>query len=121
MAGKPKIPTDKIVTALESTNGLVSLAARKLGCSPQAIYYRSKGTHSIAETIQNSREELVDQAELALRAAVLDREPWAIALVLKTLGRNRGYSEKPDPTGGERELKITVHYSDGAERADSER
>jgi len=33
--------TDAIIKALKATNGLVSLAARRLGCVPQTIYTRA--------------------------------------------------------------------------------
>ena len=45
---------------------------------------------------QECRGELVDYGELALRRAVVDGEPWAVGLVLKTLGRDRGYVERTE-------------------------
>jgi len=86
--------TDKIIEALRSTNGLVSLAAKRLGCAPQTIYTRRDKVHAVAQVIDDCRDELVDLGELALRKAVLAGEPWAVGLVLKTLGRDRGYVER---------------------------
>lgn len=91
--------TERIIQALRDTNGLVSLAARKLGCTTQTIYTRAKKVAAVQQTIDDSRAELVDHAELALRAAILDKQPWAVALVLKTLGRERGYVERQEVTG----------------------
>jgi len=91
--------TEEIIDALEATNGLVSLAARRLGCNPQPIYTRAKNVARVQQAIEDSRTELVDHAELALRAAVLKKDPWAGALVLKTLGKSRGYVERQEVTG----------------------
>ena len=88
--------TDKIIEALRSTNGLVSLAAKRLGCAPQTIYTRRDKVHAVAQVIDDCRSELVDYGELALRKAVVNGEPWAVGLVLKTLGKNRGYVERQE-------------------------
>ena len=105
------IATESIIDALKATNGLVSLAARRLGCSPEAIYKRAKQTQSIQQAIDGSRVELVDHAELALRRAILQGEPWAVALTLKTLGKSRGYVERQEVTGadgGPQEHTLTI-------------
>jgi len=86
--------TQEIIDALKATNGLVSLAAKRLGCTAQTIYNRAKRVKAVQEAIDEARAEIVDLAELGLRAAVVDREPWALALVVKTLGRDRGYVER---------------------------
>lgn len=101
MAGKVQYTTAEIIKALQDTNGLVSLAARKLGCAPNTIYNRAKDVKSVQQTIDDARIELIDHAELALRSAVLSKEPWAVALVLKTLGKGRGYVERQEVTGAD--------------------
>jgi hypothetical protein len=98
---KNQLTVSQIVEALQATNGLVSLAAKKLGCSPQNIYARRERSPAIGKAIYDSRQELVDHAELALRSAVLDKEAWAVCLVLKTLGKDRGYVERQEVTGAE--------------------
>ncbi|HSW63673.1 MAG TPA: hypothetical protein VLH56_10255, partial [Dissulfurispiraceae bacterium] len=84
---------------------LVSLAARKLDCAPQLIHDRVKSMSLLQQTIDASRDELVDLAEAVLKSAVLNHEPWAVALVLKTLGKRRGYDERQDATGADDNLK----------------
>lgn len=88
--------TEKIVAALKATNGLVYLAARQVGCTPKTIYNRAKSCAAIRRAMEDSRGELIDLSELKLRAAVLNGEPWAVALVLKTLGKDRGYVERQE-------------------------
>jgi transposase-like protein len=93
--------TDEIIKALRETNGLVSLAARKLGCSSNTIYSRAKKVQSVQQAILDAREGLIDIAELKLREAVLGGEPYAVSLVLKTIGKNRGYVERQEHTGAD--------------------
>jgi len=111
--GQPQQYTsEQIAQALRDTNGLVSLAARRLGCSPNTIYARSKSVAFVKQVIDDSLDELVDIAELALRSSVTSKEPWAVALVLKTLGKNRGYVERQEVTGADNgPLQVIVKYA----------
>jgi alanine-alpha-ketoisovalerate/valine-pyruvate aminotransferase len=96
-----KFTNAQIVEAVKSVNGMIYLAARKLGCTPQAIYKRMAKSSIIREAVDDSRGELVDISEQKLRAAVINGEPWAIAMVLKTLGKSRGYVERQEVTGAD--------------------
>jgi len=96
-----KYSTKSIIEALSSLNGMVYLAARKLGCTPQTIYNRMKSSVAIREACDNARGELIDISEQKLRAAVMNGEPWAVAMVLKTLGKSRGYVERQEVTGAD--------------------
>lgn len=98
----------EIIQTLKQTKGLVTLAAARLGISPQAIYKRAKKSPAIQEAIDASRDELIDQAELGLRNAVAQQQPWAIALVLNTIGKNRGYVKREEITGANGQPLETV-------------
>jgi len=98
---KERIPTRRIIDCLRETNGLISLAAKRVPCSPSTIRRRAAAVQSVQAVIDESRGELVDLGELALRRAVVNGEPWAVALVLKTLGKNRGYVERQEVTGAD--------------------
>jgi transposase-like protein len=93
--------TEQIIKALKETNGMIYLAARRLGCTPQTIYNRANRTQVIKQAIEDSRGEIVDLAEQKLRLAILAGEPWAVALTLKTLGKQRGYVERQEVTGAD--------------------
>jgi 3'-phosphoadenosine 5'-phosphosulfate sulfotransferase len=95
---KPKYTTEQIVDALRQTHGLISKAAERLNCSTSTIYERKLGSKAIQQAIDECRDEIIDYAELALRSAVLERQPWAVALVLRTIGRKRGYYESHEVT-----------------------
>jgi hypothetical protein len=107
-----RVPTDKIIAALRETSGLVSLAAKRVPCSITTINARRKSIRAVQQVIDECRGELVDLGELALRKAVLNGEPWAVGLVLKTLGKGRGYVEKV-----ETEQRIVVEWAYGDDPA----
>ena len=100
--------SEQIIAGLKATNGLVSLAAKRVGCSVPTIYSRAKKVKAIHDAIWECRDELIDIAELALRSCLTKQEPWAIALVLKTLGKERGYVERQEVTGADGEPFIPI-------------
>lgn len=100
----------QIVDALLKTRGGLYLAARELGCAPKTIYNRMDKYPIIKQIIEDARGETVDIAEQKLRNAILNGEPWAIALELKTIGKNRGYVEKQE-VANEGEVKVLIEYA----------
>jgi hypothetical protein len=96
-----KYTNAQILEAVKSVNGMIFLAARSLGCTPQAIYKRMNKTPVIREAVDNARGEVVDIAEQKFRQAITNGEPWAVAMALKTLGKSRGYVERQEVTGAD--------------------
>jgi hypothetical protein len=111
-----RIPTERIIACLRETNGLVSLAAKRVPCSISTINARRKKVQAVEQVIQECRSELVDYGELALRKAVVNGEPWAVGLVLKTLGKDRGYVERQETVNKTETLEVVTkvirHASD---------
>ena len=93
--------TEDIIKALEETHGMIYLAANALGCSPHTIYRRAEKNKKVQEVIDVQRGKLIDKAELKLEQAVMNGEPWAVTLTLKSLGKNRGYVERQEVTGAD--------------------
>ena len=94
--------TDKrMLDAIKKNGGAVYLAARELGCAPNTIYNRMEKTPALKQAVEDARGEVVDYAEQKLRLAILNGEPWAIAMALKTIGKSRGYVERQEVTGAE--------------------
>ena len=92
---------EQIFDALDTTCGRVYLAAAKLGCHPSTIYRRAEQSEPLAATLDFFTGRMLDIAEDALMEALLNREKWAVLLVLKTKGRSRGYGNcAPDPPPG---------------------
>ena len=93
--------TADIISALEKTHGMVYLAAEALGCAPVTIYRRAEKDAKVQGVINDQRGKLIDKAELKLEHAVMNGEPWAVTLTLKSLGKNRGYVERQEVTGAD--------------------
>jgi hypothetical protein len=100
---RPQVYSDEeMVAALEEKHGLVFLAAKSLGCSPDTIRHRAKQSPAVAGCILAQRGRVIDTAEERLFEAVDKGQPWAVGLMLKTLGRDRGYVERSEHRlGGE--------------------
>lgn len=85
--------TEEIVAALLAKGGIVSAAARHIGCDRDTIYNR-KDDPAIADAIQRGRYFAVDDAEEALHSQVQAKDTTAIIFTLKTQGKSRGYVER---------------------------
>ena len=62
----------------------------------QAMYQRMGKHVELREIAENSREEMIDIAETALKKGCLQGEGWAVCFALKCLAKDRGYVERPD-------------------------
>lgn len=96
---KEKYTKKEIIAALVASKGMVYVAARKIGCSANTVYNFANKYPEVKEAMQQERGLMVDTAEIALYGAVQRGEPWAVALTLKTIGKNRGYTERQEITG----------------------
>src|SRR5580704_15576304 len=101
MAGKKKYTQQQVIDALLATNGLVYLAAEKLGCTSNTIVNYQNRFPKIKATVQERRGRRIDIAEGKLDQAVLAGEPWAIRMMLLTQAKHRGYVERQEVTGGD--------------------
>jgi hypothetical protein len=107
----PRYSSKQIEQALHDCKGMVFVAGRRLGCSPNTIRARIEREPALREALEAERGMLLDLAELKLAQAIERGEPWAIALYLKTVGRDRGYVEKQEVQSLE-PVKIIVEYSE---------
>jgi hypothetical protein len=90
-----RYPIARVIEALRLHHGLLALAADELGCSRTTLYAYVERFPAVAEVLADERERLVDLAEQGLYYHLEEKSPWAIALALKTLGRERGYGDRP--------------------------
>jgi hypothetical protein len=107
-----QISDDVYVEALAASRGLVYAAAKRLGCSPQAIYKAAKRSPKVKAAIEEQRGLLVDMAELGLAKAITDGDMRAIIFTLKTLGKERGYVER-----GELEVRAMADWRQAVQEA----
>ena len=96
---KNRITVDLVLAALRASKGMVSIAARRVGCDRSTIYEYIKKYPSVAAALADERETMTDTAELALYSAIQDKEAWAVCFYLKTQGKGRGYVERQELTG----------------------
>jgi hypothetical protein len=100
---------EQLIKAAEDQFGLPSLMARQLGCSSNTVRNYIRRYPTLRQVVDDQRESLVDRAELSLRGAVNSGEQWAVTLVLKTLGKSRGYVERQEVTGAENgPIRVTL-------------
>lgn len=99
--------------ALVASGGMQALAARKLGVTRAAVSKRVLQSDDLKQVVADQREEMLDEAEVGLRAAVSDREAWAICFTLKTVGKSRGYIERTetDLTSGGKPFSFTLQIA----------
>jgi hypothetical protein len=87
----------RIIDALRQHHGLISLAADELHCDRHTIYNYVERYPAVAQVLSEERERLIDLAEHSLYLQVQEGAPWAVSLVLRTIGRHRGYGERLAP------------------------
>lgn len=83
----------QMIDALHETRGMVSLAAKRLGCAPDTVYRYIREYPTVAHAQRLEREAVTDLAELSLYKAIQSGEGWAVCFYLKTQGKERGYVE----------------------------
>lgn len=91
---------DEVLAAIERGITMAG-TARVLGVPRSTVWRYAKRWKAVEQALNRKRDELVDYAETGLRKAVLEGQPWAIALTLKTLGKHRGYTERIEHTGSD--------------------
>ncbi len=94
-----KATTAQIEEALFKNYGNVSAAARAIGLAHPTVWNRIKRSERLQKARLLAREETLDLAESALIAAVKKGEAWAVCFLLKTIGKERGYTERQEVTG----------------------
>lgn len=80
--------------ALRDAQGLVTYAARLVGCTAKTMYNYCERYPELQAIRNEYREELVDQAEAALLKGIREGQPACILYALNQLGRARGYGKR---------------------------
>jgi hypothetical protein len=96
-----KLRLDNVLVAADLCRGNQTRAAERLGVTRWALVKFIRRTPRARQAFDEWRQKLVDEAETALWDCVAEKQPWAVALALKTLGKFRGYIEAQHltPTG----------------------
>jgi hypothetical protein len=93
MARKQKFRPGQVIAALNQCNGLIFLAAERLGCSARTVFNYANRYPSIRAAIEEKKGKRLDVAEATLDKAVLEGEAWAVQFLLRTQGKERGYGD----------------------------
>ena len=79
-----RLTQKKIIDALYDGNGLISSAAKILGCTRQTIYNRMKKAPKIAAAYADAREETLDKTESQLFANIKKGKENSVFYYLNT-------------------------------------
>lgn len=89
-----KRPGNEIICeALEKSCGIVSDAAKMLGCNRSTLHKWIKHDDELKAAQDDSRDSIVDIAESELIKKAKAGDITANIFILKTLGKSRGYIE----------------------------
>jgi predicted transcriptional regulator len=86
-------------TALRSTNGLVTKAAKMLGVPIPTLQHYIRKFTTLRTAMFESRSEIVDEAEESLRELVKSKNLTAVIFTLKCLAQDRGYVDSVQKDG----------------------
>ena len=89
-----KINIKNFTEAANGSGGIQAIVAAKLKVSRTAISYFIRRIPKMKELLEKEREKIIDKAESELFKAADNGEKWAIERILKTIGKDRGYTEK---------------------------
>jgi len=96
-----------ITEALQQACGRVTEAARRLGCSREHLHRRIRSDAALQAALDSAREELIDLAESKLVEKIRQGNLTAIIFALKTLGKQRGYTERMElQHSGQGEVRV---------------
>src|ERR1700681_872469 len=93
-----------VEAAIKLHEGNVTLAAETLGVRRDELWDFVLRWPTLLILLENLREMLVDAAEEVLRVALRAKKPWAVTFILRTVGKERGWSVGgSSPSGSEGE------------------
>jgi hypothetical protein len=112
-----KVYSDELIAqALIATKGLQYLAAEKIGMSSQHLSERIQASEYLQQAREHAVQRRIDVAELNLSALTEEKELGAITFMLKTKGKERGYSETQqmtvDPQAQAGMLALMTQFAD---------
>jgi hypothetical protein len=104
--GVTKVSEERVRAAILKHRGCAFVVCKALGISEPTFYEYLRRWPELNEVLRFARELELDKAESALFRAVDNGEAWSVCFLLKTRGRERGYSEKLDLTVGTEQVKV---------------
>jgi transposase-like protein len=88
-----QLTKEVVIEAIKESYGIVSVIAKKLGCERKTVYRWLEKNEEVKAAFISERETIIDLGEVKLVKRINEGSESMIALVLKTLGKDRGYVE----------------------------
>ena len=89
-----KYSTKLIYDSLIKNNGLITYAARDVGCENHTISLRIKKSKVLQDLMKRIKEIILDTGENFIHEAIVNGDLETIKWYFKYHGRDRGYTEK---------------------------
>lgn len=121
MAGPKGLTVKQVEEALEQADGNMSVAAKSLGVTHQAISYHVAKSARLQRVVKEGRKVLVSMAENVIRRRLEEGDLTAAIFTLKTQGKGEGWSESLQlmgADGGDLKLAVTWANSEGGDDDD---
>lgn len=116
---KQVFTVDEVIDAIRKAQTPTG-AALMLKCHPDTIRNYAKRYPTVRDALLAERAALVDLAEMGFKSAIINKEPWALAFALKTLGKHLGYVERQELTGKDGEpVRHSIEFLDIVSRGDN--
>ena len=109
---RAKFTQVEVARALTAANGLVTSAARRLGCNPKTVYRNIERFPALKDVLHEAREVTLDLVESKLMEAIEAGNLTAIIFFLKTRGKSRGYIERSEDDKDRGPVTLRVVYAD---------
>ena len=93
---RERYTAEQMIDACRKAHGLKSVMAASLRCDRMTVENYARRYPTVQQALDDEREWIVDLAEGKMLQAINSGEPWAIALILRTLGKRRGYGDQLD-------------------------
>jgi predicted transcriptional regulator len=84
----------QMARALRETRGMISNAARLLGCTQDMVRKYIEKYETVRKALVEARTDTLDKVEDRLITEAIIGEPWAVQFYLKHQGRDRGYGDE---------------------------
>lgn len=91
-----KVTKKQVIAAIKRYKGNLTAAAKALGLARCSLYFRVRKHPDLTKLVDDFREARIDRAESVIDWALSKKKPWAVALVLKGPGKNRGWVERQE-------------------------
>jgi hypothetical protein len=109
---------DQIAQAITDANGILSLAARNLGCSRTTLYKYVKKYATVQEALEEARETNIDFVESSLMKQIKKGNVTAMIFFLKTQGKHRGWVERQEVAGVKDAPLVIVNWDEATNDSD---